>query len=427
MDAPFDYRGCWVGLRATSLGVTSGGASDMQKTNAKAIFNLLRIFGYSEQSACGILGNMQVESGLSPAALQTGHTNLLPDNGEVFQSLTNAVITGWHGTSGGMGYGTGLIQWDSISNETPAGNVVGSFATRYNWYWYDWRMQIFRLEMEYIYDPSGWGGVNGQTYTFWGPSVGTASITWANFKTFTGTPEDAADYFRLYRERGGASSIQERRNNARYWYNYLTGTTIEWEIDSTVHRAMAYLFRNSGYSYSTYDCIGFTNLVRRRLGLQNIGNHNGHFGTNSLWRNTTGELYWKGTIQECIDLMGEIPPGAYLFKCYPEGSPGYNTIPEYYRNDGVGNFDHVGIYTNLGLGVMQSGGYDAGRTGVADCAFHPTQTDPQLAYDWWTHVALPRNIYFVQYAPSPGYSFRTALYYTMYKQKKRLLGSVKRS
>ena len=126
-------------------------------------------------------------------------------------------------------------------------------------------------------------------------------------------------------------------------------------------------------------------------------------GTNSLWRNVGGNfLFWRGTVQECMDEYGYIPIGAYLFKCYPEGTPGYNTIPEQYRGDGIGNFDHIGIYTGRGLGVMQSGGYDAARTGVADCAYHPTQTDPQLAYDWWTHVAFGNNIFFPEYYPPSG-------------------------
>jgi hypothetical protein len=94
---------------------------------------------------------------------------------------------------------------------------------------------------------------------------------------------------------------------------------------------------------------------------------------------------------ECLELYGEIPRGAYLFKIYPEGSPGYNTIPDQYRGDGVGNVDHIGIYTDLGKGVMQSGGYDEGVPGVAETSLHPS---PPLAYDWWTHVALDDDLIF---------------------------------
>ena len=124
-------------------------------------------------------------------------------------------------------------------------------------------------------------------------------------------------------------------------------------------------------------------------------------------------------MQECLDQYGGVPVGAYLFKCYPEGSPGYNPPPQY-QGDGVGDFNHIGIYTDRGLGVMQSGGYDAGRTGVADTAFHPTQTNPPLAYDWWTHVAFGNNIVFDHVPVPPITTFPPALFTTIFKRKKVL-------
>ena len=68
VDSPVLYNGCWVYLR-DSLGPSYGSANDRQKTNAEKIYDLLRVFGYSHIAACGILGNMQTESGLSPGAL----------------------------------------------------------------------------------------------------------------------------------------------------------------------------------------------------------------------------------------------------------------------------------------------------------------------------------------------------------------------
>ena len=149
---------------------------------------------------------------------------------------------------------------------------------------------------------------------------------------------------------------------------------------------VAYSYRNSGFTYQDYDCIGFTNLVRRTVGLRNLAN-----GTNTLWRN--GSLVWKGTISEAETHFGGLPQGSYLFRIKPESDPTYNDppIPPQYYMDGIGNVTHVGIYTNLGLGVMQSGGY--GGTGVHDSV---------LRTNYFTHLALPPDIDFSGGQPSIG-------------------------
>lgn len=393
VDAPILINDAWCYLR-DSMGPSHGSANEMQKHNAELIYNMLRVFGYSHSAACGVLGNIQTESGLSPAAL-SGNLAALPNDGQYFNDMTNQVILAWNSNNSSGAHATGLIQWDGRTSQTPAGNQIASFAIRYDHMWLDWVLQLFRLQMEYTYDPWGWGGVNGTTYRFWyylnnGQYANT--ITWSNFLNFSGTPEQAADHFRINRERssGDATGNRYRQENARYWYNYFSGYSIKYELPLILNADMAYLFRDSEYPYATYDCIGFTNLVRRRLGLAAIGDHNGHYGTNTLWRDTTGDLIWKGTLQECYNTFGEVPAGAYLFKCYPEGSAGYDTIPSYYRGDGIGNFDHIGIYTGLGLGVMQSGGYDvtppSGFNGVHDTRTRLNENPP-----WWTHVAIPKN------------------------------------
>lgn len=415
VDAPVLYNGAWVYLR-DHLGPNYGGANDRQKHNAELYYNLLRVFGYTHVAACGILGNMQTESSLSPGAL-SGQTSALPNDGEHLSDLTNNVILNWTGSGA---HAIGLIQWDGTTSQTPAGSQIGSFAIRYDLQWYDWELQIFRLEMEYIYDPSGWGGVNGTTYNFWYPVSGSAAITWENYKAYTGDVGTACDYFRMYRERssGDATGNQHRRDNAQFWSDYFSGYSVNLEVSNTMNAIMAYLFRDSRYTYSQYDCIHFVNLVRRRLGLPQMTN-----GTNSLWRNVGGNfLWWRGTLQQCIDTYGSVPVGAYLFKCYPEGSAGYDTIPEQYRGDGIGNFDHIGIYTNRGLGVMQSAGYDvtppSGFNGV-----HDTRTRLDENPPWWTHVAFGNNIFFDGYNP-PVTQFPVWMLYKFNERK--LLKNVRR-
>lgn len=148
----------------------------------------------------------------------------------------------------------------------------------------------------------------------------------------------------------------------------------------------AYSFRNSGFTYQQYDCVGFTNLVRRTCGLTNLYN-----GTNTLWRNHT--LVWQGTIAQMQTQFGGLVQGCYLFRIKPESDPDYNNppIPPQYYMDGIGNVTHVGIYTNLGLGVMQSGGY--GGTGVHDST---------LNLNYFTHAALPPDIDYSVNPDPPG-------------------------
>lgn len=161
-------------------------------------------------------------------------------------------------------------------------------------------------------------------------------------------------------------------------------------VTASVFAQTAYDFHDDGLTYQQYDCVSFVNLVRTTCGLTRVLN-----GTNSLWR--SNQLYYKDTIANCIAQYGAVPQSALLFKCHPEGTPGYNTIPARYYGDGIGNFTHVGILTNIGQGVMQSGGY--GGTGVHDSSYN---------WNWWTHVGFQPGVELVDSQgnpiplPSPG-------------------------
>ena len=119
----------------------------------------------------------------------------------------------------------------------------------------------------------------------------------------------------------------------------------------------AYSYNGQGLTYANYDCTHFTNLVRRTCGLSNLSQ-----GSNAMWRSSA--MLWKGSIQEAYTRFnGTLPQGLYLFHSVPDDDP--EADPDHYGyGDGIGDVNHVGIYTGLGLGVMQSGGYDG--TGVHD-------------------------------------------------------------
>lgn len=112
----------------------------------------------------------------------------------------------------------------------------------------------------------------------------------------------------------------------------------------------AFSYNGRGLTYQNYDCTHFTNLVRRTCALSNLSQ-----GSNMMWRSTA--MLWKGTIAEAYTRFnGVLPQGLYLFHVYPDDDP--NADPNHYGyGDGIGDVDHVAIYTGIGLGVMQSGGY----------------------------------------------------------------------
>ena len=400
VDSPVLINDWWVYLRF-SMGSTHLNPNDKQTHNAEKIYNGLLAQGYSSAAACGILGNMQTESGLSPGALDS-HLSSLPNNGEHLADLTNTVMLGY-ASQNDSGYGTGLIQWDSYTTTAPAGNVIASFAIRYGYDWYDGDCQLYRLQREFETD---------STYHFWDSNNHSPAITWAEFKNFSGTPEVAADIFRQCRERssGDATGNRNRRDNARYWYNYFSGQPEPglW-IDGETFALLALAYNGLYLPYATCDCIDFINLVWHDIPYTpadvDLGRIGERYGTNTLWRSTrtfptadpnnnypTLELWWKGSIEECESIYGYIPAGTLLFHQISEEGP--PAIPPYYAGDGIGNFAHVGIYCGNDQ-VMQSGGQDAST--IPGGGVHLSVYDPSA----WNYAAFCVYVD-PTYQPGPG-------------------------
>lgn len=90
------------------------------------------------------------------------------------------------------------------------------------------------------------------------------------------------------------------------------------------------------YKYEQMDCQAFVEAVLRDIGVRKPdGTVYNWTGSNSMYRNYYS---WHGTIEECISVFGMIPVGAFVYIWKPTGEP------EKYKNDGLGNFSHVGIY-----------------------------------------------------------------------------------
>lgn len=360
--------------------------SDKMKSNAVKIYDYFHAIGWTDAAISGMIGNMQIESTLNPGLIENGGRRYCPDNATNLSTMTNQVMLSFYKaahpeyTGTGNPFGMGLVQWTgpNASDSVPHGQKLVAHAIRdNNTPWYYGSVQLDRIKWE--------SQNNGQWVS---RTINGTVWTWQNYITIT-DPQLAAHVWMVCYERPAFSttSLNRRKNNAQLWYDYLTSSPTPptpTEITGQYYAETAYSFRDSGYTYEQYDCIGFMNLVRTTCGIPVISPQ----GTNTLWR--SDNLFWKGTVQEAIDEFGGIPQGALLFKIIPEGQPGYDTIPSQYRGDGVGNVTHVGIYTNLGLGVMQSGGY--GGTGV-----HQSTLDT----NYFGYVGLAVNINYEGVEPHP--------------------------
>jgi hypothetical protein len=148
--------------------------------NAQYILNDLLGKGWTKESVCGMLGNMETESTINPGIWQ----NLDANN---------------------MSMGFGLVQW------TPASKYT-DWADSNGYSWGDINGQLHRLQYE-IDNSLQW--------------IATSSydITFQQFKTnSTGlSVEDLAQAFLLNYERPADQSQPERSTQARYWYDSLSG------------------------------------------------------------------------------------------------------------------------------------------------------------------------------------------------------------
>lgn len=140
--------------------------------------------------------------------------------------------------------------------------------------------------------------------------------------------------------------------------------------------------------YSVDDCQKFVERVLKDCGVRkDDGTVFDWKGSNSMWRNA---LLWKGTVDECISLYGEIPLGAWVFiHAYDGGEVerGYH--------DNEGNARHVGIYV---------GGNDPQKV-VRDST--QTRTRDGVGYrklDGFNMVGLP---YMIDYSVSAQTPTRT--------------------
>lgn len=148
------------------------------KNNALIITDYLLEREWSYNAIAGMLGNMEAESTINPG---------------IWQNLNNS------NTSGGFG----LVQWTPSTNYT-------QWALENGYAIDDGYGQLKWIDEET--DNAGqWIMTDGYMFTFY------------LFKRSVGEPEYLASAFLKNFERAGVEVEEQRRANARKWYEYITG------------------------------------------------------------------------------------------------------------------------------------------------------------------------------------------------------------
>lgn len=382
------YNGWYISANQYDIGPSSGSPTQYQLHNAQNIYDTFHALGWTDQAIAGMIGNIQYESCVDPACVYPKSS--FPNSGASLSDISNVNAI----TRPNPAYG--LVQWKGTTTTPPAGNQLVSYAIRYGFEWYDGEIQMNRLTWEYQ-EPA----------KFHPQTVDGVYWTFSSYASSTASPETLAIVWMKCYE--GTDSVRNiRKNNARSWYEILSGSTppvpVDW-ISGSAFADLALAYDGQYIPYSQADCIEFVNMVWRDIN-QLTANLNLTLGTNSIWRSTqvfpttdpnnntpTSELWYKDTIANCISLYGEIPPGALLFHKISDAGP--PPIPPQYAGDGIGNFAHVGIYCGNDE-VMQSGGQDAGT--VPGGGVHKSSYDPSA----WNYVAFVVYVDPYGFDPGPG-------------------------
>lgn len=164
----------WVVIEGTGKYLTRA-----QMENNAVEFNAYFTGKYTLESICGMLGNVQRESTINPGIKQTA-----------------SVSSGW-----------GLIQWTPSSNLTHYANAQGED-------WKDGKLQCQLINAEVL---EGYGGqwIPTKSYPYSG----------LEFSQLTDV-EEAVKAYCFERERAGVVALDERIQNGKNWYEYLSGTPL---------------------------------------------------------------------------------------------------------------------------------------------------------------------------------------------------------
>ena len=149
------------------------------EVNATYLYNALTSRGWSINAIAGILGNMQAESSINPGR--------------------------WQGNNVGVGPAYGIVQWDPFTKYTNWALNQGLDPSEMD-------SNLSRIDYEITNNLQ------------WIPTL-QYNFSFQEFTTSNETPEYLASAFLKNYERAGVEVEEQRRTNARYWYEYLGGIT----------------------------------------------------------------------------------------------------------------------------------------------------------------------------------------------------------
>lgn len=192
----------------------------MQKQNANCIKSYFTGEGWTLNSVCGMLGNMQHHSSINPAYINPTNKSFLPDVAENLTLLPNYVMQFFFGDyyqdPATSDYGLGLCQWTTTTTVNylqQAYCVARGIVNHYNWY--DGWGQIKRINSERAAD------MQGTSRFFQTVDVSGIRYSFSNYAISYATPEELAEAWAAGYQQD-TTDLTEIKNNARYWYDYFT-------------------------------------------------------------------------------------------------------------------------------------------------------------------------------------------------------------
>ena len=177
------------------LGIAAGGGGLRVDEITKAVWQFFKSKGYSEAAIAGIMGNLQQESGINPAALQKG------------------------------GSAKGIAQWEGGRYT----NLV-NFAKSRNRDWTDLDSQLLFIDKElqgldyyFSHDIAYGQGIAGSTLT----NAGATPTTFVKWKKSTDVAMATRQFEGAF-ERAGKPHMDKRIQYAKYYYEQFTGKTFTY-------------------------------------------------------------------------------------------------------------------------------------------------------------------------------------------------------
>ena len=178
-------------IGGASGGSSSGGAADFSgNSNAEVVWSFCMSQGFSKQAAAGVIGNMQQESGVDPAACQ-----------------------------GGGGPGRGLLQWEAGSGRF---SDLCAFASERGTEWTDIQAQLLFFVSEAPAQFDAFTGNGVYTYPNGAQAWIAEKMTFDQFKAITDLPWATEAFERVY-TRGSVPMMEKRIAYARSAYDQFGG------------------------------------------------------------------------------------------------------------------------------------------------------------------------------------------------------------